>query len=332
MSPSAPRLGVIGGGYWGQNLIRTCADLGVLDAVCDADEGVRASLLKAYPAISVHEDAPRLLDEQLDGVIIATPAMTHAELAVAAFQCGLHVFVEKPMALSVSDGIRMQEAAERANRQLFIGHLLLYHPGVRKLRMLITENAIGRVWHIRSRRLSLGKLRQHESVWWSFAPHDVALMLAIMGEEPEGVTASQIGWLSPRLPDAAYADFRFSNGRVGHIEVNWLDPHKTARLDVFGTDGVITFEDFRVGQRLTVALCGAKPDDRGILRARQGESYEVEVEPAEPLREEIIAFLTSIRFGIPAETDGKEGVAVLRALEMADVGSSHHVTLPAALA
>ncbi|MBV8172597.1 MAG: Gfo/Idh/MocA family oxidoreductase [Candidatus Eremiobacteraeota bacterium] len=332
MSRNALRLGVIGGGYWGQNLIRTCADLGVLDAICDADEGVRAALARTYPDVSLYDDYELLLEAQLDGVLIATPAITHADLAIAAFARGLHVFVEKPMALSVGDGQRMQDAADRAGRQLFIGHLLLYHPGVRKMRGLIADQAIGRVWHLRSRRLSLGKLRQHESVWWSFAPHDVALMLAIMGEEPESATSSQIGWLSSRLPDVAYADFQFSHGRAGHIEVNWLDPHKCARLDVYGTDGVITFEDFRVGQRLTVAMCGAKPDERGQLRAQRGDTYEVAVEPSEPLREEIIAFLTSIRFEIPSETDGKEGIAVLRALEMADDGSSHHSVVPTALA
>jgi UDP-2-acetamido-3-amino-2,3-dideoxy-glucuronate N-acetyltransferase len=332
VSRNALRLGVIGGGYWGQNLIRTCADLGVLDAICDADEGVRAALAHTYPDVSIYDEPERLLEEALDGVLIATPAITHAELAVAAFKRGLHVFVEKPMALSVADGERMQDAAERASRQLFVGHLLLYHPAVRKMRGLIDEQAIGRVWHVRSRRLSLGKLRQHESVWWSFAPHDVALMLAIMGEEPESATGSHIGWLSSRLPDIAYADFQFSHGRAGHIEVNWLDPQKCARLDVYGTDGVITFEDFRVGQRLTVAMCGAKPDERGVLRATRGETYEVAIEPGEPLREEIIAFLTSIRFDIPSETDGKEGVAVLRALEMADDGSSHRDVMPSAIA
>jgi UDP-2-acetamido-3-amino-2,3-dideoxy-glucuronate N-acetyltransferase len=316
------RLGVLGGGYWGQNLIRTCADLAVLDAVCDTDEGVRAALFAAYPTISVHDDSSRFFDEQLDGVLIATPAETHAELALAAFERGLHVFVEKPMALDVPEAQRMVEAAERAGRQLFVGHLLLYHPAVRKMRALIAEQLIGRVWHVRSRRLSLGKLRQRESVWWSFAPHDVALILALMGEEPKSATASQTGWLSSRLPDTAYADFHFSRRRTAHVEVSWLDPSKTARLDVFGTDGVITFEDFRVGQRLTVSLCGARRDDRDALRTWRGETYEVPVETGEPLREEILAFLTSIVFGIPAESDGKEGLAVLRALRLADQASS----------
>jgi UDP-2-acetamido-3-amino-2,3-dideoxy-glucuronate N-acetyltransferase len=316
------RLGVLGGGYWGQNLIRTCADLEVLDAVCDTDEGVRASLLAAYPTISVHDDPARLFDEQLDGILIATPAETHSQLALAALERGFHVFVEKPMALDVAEAERMVEAASRAARQLFVGHLLLYHPAVRKMRALIAEHLIGRVWHVRSRRLSLGKLRQRESVWWSFAPHDVALILSLMGEEPKSATASQTGWLSSRLPDTAYADFHFSDRRTAHVEVSWLDPSKTARLDVFGTDGVVTFEDFPVGQRLTVSLCGARRDERDALRTWRGETYEVPVEPGEPLREEILAFLTSIVFGIPAESDGKEGLAVLRALRLADQASS----------
>jgi UDP-2-acetamido-3-amino-2,3-dideoxy-glucuronate N-acetyltransferase len=316
------RLGVLGGGYWGQNLIRTCADLEVLDAVCDTDEGVRASLLAAYPTVSVHDDPARLFDEPLDGVLIATPAETHAQLALAALERGFHVFVEKPMALEVPEAERMVEAASRAGRQLFVGHLLLYHPAVRKMRALIAEHLIGRVWHVRSRRLSLGKLRQRESVWWSFAPHDVALILSLMGEEPKSATASQTGWLSSRLPDTAYADFNFSDRRTAHVEVSWLDPSKTARLDVFGTDGVVTFEDFPVGQRLTVSMCGARRDERDALRTWRGETYEVPVEPGEPLREEILAFLTSIVFGIPAESDGKEGLAVLRALRLADQASS----------
>jgi UDP-2-acetamido-3-amino-2,3-dideoxy-glucuronate N-acetyltransferase len=294
----------------------------VLGGVCDTDEGVRASLREAFPRIPVFDEPMRMFEEPLDGVIIASPAQTHATLSIAALERGKHVFVEKPMALSLADGLRMMSAAQRAGRQLFVGHLMLYHPAVRKLRALLAENVIGRLWHVRSRRLSLGKLRQHESVWWSFAPHDVALALSIMGEEPEGVTASQTGWLSARLSDTAYADFRFSNGRSAHIEVNWLDPRKSARLDVFGTNGVITFEDFRTQYRLTVSLGGARPDEQGVLRAWRGDTYEVPVEPVEPLREEIVAFLTCIRFGIPAESDATEGLAVLRALTMAEEASA----------
>jgi len=321
MSPSGRksiRLGVIGGGYWGQNIVRTCAELDVLAAVCDSDEQVLARALREHPHTMVFDDLDRMLQEPLDGVMIATPAETHVDFAVRALAKHKHVFVEKPMALSLEEGRRMAAAAEAAGRQLFVGHLLLYHPAVRKIHALLSDNVIGRVWHLRSRRLSLGRLRQRETVWWSFAPHDVALILSLMGEEPESVTASQAGWLSSRIPDVAYADFHFSKGRTAHVEVSWLDPHKSSRLDIFGTNGVITFEDLRSDYRLSVCHGGSRPDERGLLRIWRGEAYEVPVEPSEPLREEIVAFLTSVRFGIPAESDAQEGLAVMRALAMAD--------------
>jgi len=312
------RIGVIGGGYWGQNIIRACADLEVLAGVCDTDQGVRNRVKRDFPDVAVHEELATLLDDRIDAVIIASPAETHAELALAALAKRKHVYVEKPMAMSLEEGERMVAAAEAAKCQLFVGHVLLYHPAVRKIQALLAENAIGRVWHLRSRRLSLGKLRQRETVWWSFAPHDIALMLSVMGEEPMSATASRAGWLSMRIPDLAYADFQFSQGRTAHIEVGWLDPHKSSRLDIFGTSGVLTFEDLRENFRLSICRAGSRPDDHGILRIWRGDAYEVAVEPGEPLREEIVSFLTSIRFGLPAESDGQEGLAVLRALTMVD--------------
>lgn len=318
MSNKPMRIGVIGGGYWGQKIIRACADLGVLAAVCDTDKQVLADALHRYPQTMVFDDPDSLLAEPIDAIMIAAPAQLHADLALAALAKNKHVFVEKPMALSLEDGQRMVDAAESSGCQLFVGHLMLYHPAVRKIQALLAEDTIGRVWHVRSRRLSLGKLRQRETVWWSFAPHDIALMLSIMGEEPESATASRAGWLSARIPDVVYGDFRFSKGRSAHLEVGWLDPHKSARLDIFGTGGVITFEDLRGEFRLSVCHAGSRPDERGILRIWRGETYEVPVEPAEPLREEIVAFMTSVRFGIPAESDAHEGLAVLRALTMID--------------
>jgi len=323
MNRRSVRIGVIGGGYWGKNIIRTCADLDVLAGVCDTSRQVLQRVERDYPGVAVFEDAEQLLDASIDAVAIAAPAELHAELALAAFARQKHVFVEKPMAMSLDEGERMVAAAEAAKCQLFVGHVLLYHPAVRKIQALLADNIIGRVWHVRSRRLGLGKLRQRETVWWSFAPHDIALMLSVIGEEPTSATGSRAGWLSLRIPDIAYADFQFSQGRTAHVEVGWLDPHKASRLDIFGTSGVITFEDLRDNFRLSVCHAGSRPDDRGVLRIWRGESYEVAVEPAEPLREEMVAFLTSIRFGLPAESDGREGLAVLRALKMVDEAWSH---------
>jgi UDP-2-acetamido-3-amino-2,3-dideoxy-glucuronate N-acetyltransferase len=235
------------------------------------------------------------------------------------------------MALSVEDGERIARAVVDSGLQLFVGHILLHHPAIRKLRALVSDGVIGRVWHVRSRRLSLGRVRANESVWWSFAPHDVALALAIMGEEPQSASATQTGCLSTWLPDTAYADFRFSNGRSAHVEVGWLDPCKSVRLDVFGTEGVLTFEDSLAGHYLTLCMAGAKPDERGIMRTWRGEARTVEVQPGDPLREELGAFLTSIRFGIPAETDVHEGLAVLRALTMADDAAQELLRVPLAV-
>jgi len=316
------RLGVIGAGHWGRNIVRTCAELDVLAGAADVDAAARGELHKSYPGLPLYEKPADLHVDGIDGIIVASPAELHAELAIAALTAGKHVFVEKPMALSLEDGRRMAALAERERLQLFVGHLMLYHAAVRRLRALIADGLIGRVWHVRSRRLNLGRLRKHESVWWSFAPHDIAMALAIMGEEPVLATAAQAGWLSARIPDTAYANFQFSNGRSAHIEVGWLDPQRTARLDVFGTEGVLTFESFGEPFRLTLCLGGARPDDQGVLKTWRGESQEIPVEPADPLRQEILAFLTSIRFGIPAETDAKEGLAVLRALTMADEASA----------
>ncbi len=183
-------LGVAGAGYWGPNLIRNCAELGILDSVCDLDESALAAVARSYPGVATTTRFEELLARQIQGVIIATPAQIHASMCLEAIAAGKHVFVEKPLALTVGEGEQIGRAAAQAGLVVFVGHVLLYHPAVRKLRALLAEDVIGPIWHLRSRRLSLGKLRNHESVWWSFAPHDIALMLAIMGEEPRSVTLS----------------------------------------------------------------------------------------------------------------------------------------------
>ena len=239
------RLGVAGAGYWGPNLIRNCAELGILDSVCDLDESALAAVARLYPGVATTTRFEELLARQVQGVVIATPAHLHASMCLEAIAAGKHVFVEKPLALTVSEGEQIARAAAQAGLVVFVGHVLLYHPAVRKLRALLAEDVIGPVWHLRSRRLSLGKLRNHESVWWSFAPHDIALMLAIMGEEPRSVLSAQTASMIAEISDVAYADFQFSNNRSAHIEVCWLDPEKSARLDVFGAHGVITLKDAR---------------------------------------------------------------------------------------
>lgn len=323
------RIGVVGAGYWGPNLIRNCAELGFLDSVCDIDERALESIGRIYPSVTITTQFEELLARPINAVIIAAPAQLHAGMCLKAIAAGKHVFVEKPLALSVEEGKRIASAAEAAGIVVFVGHVLLYHPAVKKLRSIITEGVIGDVWHVRSRRLSLGKLRSHESVWWSFAPHDIALILAIMGEAPRGVRAAQNGARGANLSDVAYADFEFSRGRTAHVEVCWLDPEKSARLDIFGTAGVITMTDSRKRGTLTIKPVTVSTNERGQPVALRGPECEVEFENVEPLREEIRAFVDSIITGKPAETSARQGVAVLKALAMADAAASMQTELRA---
>ncbi len=317
-STRIPRLGVIGAGYWGKNLIRNCAELGVLTAIYDPSVQAMRQTRDAYPHVHSAHDVDDLLRASIDAVVIAAPAETHARLALQSIAAGKHVFVEKPLALRVEDGLQVARAAKAAGVSVFVGHLLLYHPAVRRLRTLVKDGAVGQVWHIRSRRVSLGKLRMHESVWWSFAPHDVALTLAIMNDRPLTASAAQSGHLLAGIWDAAYADFQFGNGRSAHVEVNWLDPHKNARLDVFGTNGVLTLEDSRSGSKLQLQPCGVGRGNGGAMETWRGEPMQIPVADGEPLRAELQAFLESVQSGIPAETNVDEGIEVLRALAMAD--------------
>lgn len=318
MTTSAPRVGIVGAGYWGPNLIRECARLGVLDAVCDVDQTALNAVTQQYPAVATLSDFDSLLRCSIDAVVIAAPAQLHAPMCLKAIAAGKHVFVEKPLALSVAEGERIAEAAEAKGVSVFVGHLLIYHPGVRKLRSLLEEGAIGRLWHVRSRRVSLGKLRKHEDVWWSFAPHDVALVLAIMNSEPSGAIASHGVASSGRRSDVAYADYAFDDGRTAHLEVCWLDPDKTARLDVFGDTGVLTLTDSRQGSALVLKQFSIELDESGSPTVRRGGEHQVEFVDEDPLKLEMEAFVAAVGTGRPIETSARHGMAVLRALSMAD--------------
>jgi UDP-2-acetamido-3-amino-2,3-dideoxy-glucuronate N-acetyltransferase len=329
MNDQGIRVGVVGAGYWGPNLIRNCAELGMLDSVCDIDAAALESIRHAHPNVATMTDFQELLTRPIDAVMIAAPAQFHAPMCLRAIDAGKHVFVEKPLALNIAEGERIEAAASSAGVTVFVGHLLLYHPAVKKLRGLIAGGEIGEVWHLRSRRLSLGKLRNFESVWWSFAPHDIAVMLAIMGEEPRSAVAAQGYARDAVLCDAAYADFHFARGRSAHIEVCWLDPDKSARLDVFGTRGVLTLTDSRKGSSLALKPVTIAKSERGLPLAIRGEERNVEFERTEPLQAEILAFADSIRTGVRPQTDARQGIAVLRALTMADDAARRQVELQA---
>jgi UDP-2-acetamido-3-amino-2,3-dideoxy-glucuronate N-acetyltransferase len=310
------KVGVIGAGYWGANLVRVCAELGILESVCDANEAAISKVAEQYPETGLEFEISSLLERDIDAVVIAAPAPLHAELALEAIAAGKHVFVEKPLAMSADDAATVVRAARAGERTLFVGHVLLYHPAVQRMLGLITEGTIGEVRHLRSRRLSWGKLRAQENVWWSFAPHDVALTLEIFGALPETIKSSMSAYVRPQIADFAYADMTFTGGRSAHIEVSWLDPDKSARLDVFGSKGVLRLSDSRAGAQLAFTPCGDRHDERGNVELWREEPREISFTPSEPLASEMQAFIDAVTQGTRPVTDGEEGLRVVQVLSM----------------
>lgn len=315
MNGKRPRIGVVGAGRWGLNIVRCCARMDVLVAACDPDLHPLEEIRTRYSGVRVFSDYATMLGlAALDAVVVAAPAHLHAQLAREAIDADLDVFVEKPLALNVADAQRVVDAANAAGKRLVVGHLLLYHPAIRLLIQLIERGTIGELRHLRARRLSWGRLRSHEDVWWSFAPHDVAVMLEIFGEEPHKVTSAKAAYVRPHIADLAYADFAFSQGRSAHIEVTWLDPAKGSRLDVFGSRGVLSFMDGQDGPRLLLTECGDVVNDRGEPELWRKEPAQIAVPAGEALELELEAFCRAVRGGPLPPSDGGEGLAVVRTL------------------
>jgi UDP-2-acetamido-3-amino-2,3-dideoxy-glucuronate N-acetyltransferase len=257
-----------------------------------------------------------LLERDIDAVAIAAPAVLHSELALEAIEAGKHVFVEKPLAMSADDASMVVRAARARDVTLFVGHVLLYHPAVQRAFELIQEGTIGEVRHLRSRRLSWGTLRSSENVWWSFAPHDVSLALAIFGEMPVSVHGTELAYVQPNIADFAYADLTFTMRRSAHIEVSWLDPNKTSRLDIFGSSAVLTLTDSREGATLTLTPCGDKLDAAGKPQLWREDAREVSFTPVPPLTAELRAFIDNVARSTRPLTDGENGLQVVQVLSM----------------
>jgi predicted dehydrogenase len=308
----------IGCGHWGKNLARNFADLGALAAISD-DHPETAARIAAEHGVPARSFAEILADPAIDGIALATPAAMHGRMALEALAAGKHVFVEKPLALDPAEAEAVVAAAESAGRVLMIGHLLQYHPQFRALLALVREGRIGRLRYIYSNRLSLGKIRTEENVLWSFAPHDISMVLALTGGQPEEVTATGAAILQPGIADWSICHLNFPSGVRAHLHSAWLHPFKEHRLVVVGDNGMAVFEDSAPEWERRLAVYPHRVDFSGPAPAAiKGEPDYVAVEPAEPLRSECSQFLHSIATAEPAPTDGREGLAVLRVLDRAE--------------
>ena len=310
------RIAVIGTGYWGRNHVRNFHTLGALRAVCDNNAAAVAAVAKEYPGVASTTDARRLLESKdIDGIVIATPAATHGELAAAAIAAGKHVLVEKPLCLDVAEAVRLRDAARRAGVTLMVGHVLLYHPAYRQVRAMAKAGALGPLRYIYSNRLSLGKIRREENALWSFAPHDISMILGLTGAMPDSVGATGGHYLTQGIADTTLSHLSFGDSLQAHVFVSWLHPYKDHRLVVVGTDAMVVFDDTQPHARKVLRY---KHDVRwqdDIPVVSKAEAEPIAVEADEPLAMECKTFLGCIRGDAAAESDADEAIRVLRVLD-----------------
>jgi predicted dehydrogenase len=317
----AVRVGVVGLGYWGPNLARNLdAEPGAeLRWLCDGSPEALERHGARFPTARVTGHVDDLLaDDELDAVVVATPVPTHAELAVRVLEAGKHCFVEKPLADSVADAERAVAAASSAGRVLMVGHLLEYHPGLRRLKEIVDAGELGDIHYIYGNRLNLGKLRADENALWSLGAHDVSVVLRLAGgEEPHECSARGEAYMRPPVEDVVFAYLRFPSGLAAHLHLSWLDPHKERRITVVGSKRMATFDDMAVEGKLTVYDKGfdEPTSSWGEYIARSGDIWSPRVPSTEPLRLEVQHFLECCASGETPLSDGESGLRVVRVLE-----------------
>jgi len=316
---SQSHVAVLGCGYWGQNLVRNFHRLGALKMVCDPAESARAKASSIAPGVEAVDRFETAFDRQdIDGVVIATPAETHYELTMRALAAGKDVFVEKPLALVYDEGAAMGAEAERTGRVLMVGHLLDYHPAVVELRRLVAGGALGRVNYIYSNRLNFGKIRTREDALWSFAPHDIGVILRLAGEMPVEVTCSGGSYITPNLADVTISCLHFRMGVRAHIFVSWLNPFKEQKLVVVGDRKMAVFNDLVKDDKLVLYDQHVDLNDRQPV-LQKGELEVIRVAPDEPLLKECEHFLECMRTRRAPISAAAKGLEVLQVLQACQV-------------
>ena len=318
------RVGQIGVGRWGRNILRNLAASPGAEvvAVCDPSDPALAEAARIAPGAHATRSAENVLgDEAVEAVVIATETPLHAALAEAALKAGKHVFVEKPMAPTVAEAERLVALADARDLQLMVGHLLRYHPAFRHVEALAARGDLGELRYLYSVRVNLGVVRQEENAFDSLAPHDLAVARAFFGEA-HAVTAQGGAFLQAGVEDVVFATVEYSGGRLAHLHCSWLDPHKVRRVTLVGDRQMAVIDDMEPAEKVRVYDKGidsvaASADVAGALSVRSGEITVPLVPPAEPLREEVEEFLAAIRERRPARTDGLDGLEVVRVLEAA---------------
>lgn len=308
-------IAVVGCGYWGQNLVRNFAELGALHTVCDSDPQALSRLKQIPPDIHRETKLEKVLaDREIRGVVISTPAVLHYAMAKQVLVAGKDVFVEKPLSLTVEEGEKLVKLAEEKDAILMVDHLLEYHPGVIKLKELIDDGKLGKLQYIYSNRLNLGRFRTEENILWSFAPHDISVILLLLNEMPQELSAHGGCYLHQDIADVTVTTISFSSGVKAHIFVSWLHPYKEQKLVVVGSKGMAVFDDVISENKLVLYEHQIEWANRVPVPRRQ-EPVPVEFTMAEPLKLESRDFLNCIISRKKPRTDGYSALRVLRVLD-----------------
>ena len=324
MTADKVRVGVVGLGYWGPNLARNFDRLpdAELAYCCDLDEANLAKARDLYPATVVTDRYEHLLaDDTLDAIVIATSVPTHYSLGKKALEAGKHTFIEKPIALKAADAQDLLSTAESKGVKLMVGHLLEYHPAVRKLKELVDDGTLGKVYYVYANRLNLGKVRTDENALWSFAPHDISVLNFLIGEEPEEVSARGECYLQDGVEDVVFGYIKYPSGVVGHLHVSWLDPHKSRKITVVGSDKMVVFDDMEADRKVTIYDKGAtttrtKFDTYGeFVTLHFGDIHIPRIGNEEPLRVEAQHFVDAIHNDTQPLSDGRDALNVVRVLD-----------------
>ena len=314
------RLAIVGLGYWGPNLARNLARAGELAWACDLSVENRNRYAPMYPEATFTDDLDEVLaDDSLDAVAIATSVPTHHPLGMRVLAAGKHLFVEKPLALSTAEARELVDAAAAADRCLMVGHLLLFHPGLRAVKQLIASGELGSLRYLYGVRVNLGVIRADENALWSLGAHDIAVLLDLVGERPSELQARGESYVRPGVEDVVFGYLKFPSGVVAHLHLSWLDPHKTRSLTVVGSDKMVVFDDMEADRKVTIYDKGItlpRADTYGeYVGVRSGDISIPRVPSDEPLRLEVEEFVAAIRERRAPFSDGRSGVAVVEVLE-----------------
>jgi predicted dehydrogenase len=315
-------IAVCGAGSWGKNLVRNFAMQGgaSLKYVVDLNENTRAAMAKMYPQATVTAElSDALNDSQVQGVVVAVEARRHFGIARRALEAGKHTFVEKPLTVAAADSEELIRLAESRGLKLMVGHLLRHHPAVAYMRKMIADGQISPLY-LYTQRLNLGVVRREDNAWWSLAPHDISIACDLLDAEPVSVSVCGQSYLQPGVEDVCFATLRFAGGRMAHMHVSWLDPHKIRKVTLVGAKKMVVFDDMEASEKIRVYDRGAEVmedvnDFAEAITLRIGDIHIPKVASQEPLSLECSHFLDAIENGTTPLSDGYDGLRVVRVLE-----------------